>query len=194
MTNDVLAGGRRRPHRRAAGIALTCGALGLVVLAGCLRSNPGPAKDSAPPVQRTYPVLSDDNLIPEVPAEFAAGREVFDRSCAKCHQTTAAAAPGPDKGMPPNPDKGFAGPDKGPPGPDKGFGGPDKGFAGGFKGMGKAPNLGKVAANPEHTREWLRGYILNPQSKREKSRMPKFEGKLSDDDLNKLVDYLLILK
>lgn len=56
------------------------------------------------------------------------------------------------------------------------------------------PDLGKVGDDPAHTREWLIGYIRDPQAQDPLSKMPKFEGKLSEDDLSKLADFLLTLK
>src|SRR5205809_668810 len=59
----------------------------------------------------------------------------------------------------------------------------------------KGPDLGKVAAPPEHTREWILAYIRDPQSKKADSKMPKFGvDKLSDEDLGALADYLATLK
>jgi cbb3-type cytochrome oxidase cytochrome c subunit len=75
---------------------------------------------------------------------------------------------------------------KGPPG--------FKGGPGGFKGkMSKGPNLAKVGANPEHTRDWLIAYIRDPKAVNPKSRMPK-QANLSEDQLGALADYLGSLK
>jgi cbb3-type cytochrome oxidase cytochrome c subunit len=61
--------------------------------------------------------------------------------------------------------------------------------------MPRGPDLGKVGANPDHTVEWLVKFIRDPASVKERSRMPKFEtGKISDDDLNALAEYLASLK
>ncbi len=59
---------------------------------------------------------------------------------------------------------------------------------------GKAPNLAKVAANPEHTKDWLAEHIRDPKMHKPQLRMPKFAGKLSDADINTLADYLASLK
>ncbi len=56
------------------------------------------------------------------------------------------------------------------------------------------PDLAKVGADETHTREWLIGYIRSPKDQNPQSKMPPFEGKLSEDDLSKLADYLVTLK
>ena len=60
--------------------------------------------------------------------------------------------------------------------------------------MSRGPDLGKVGANPDHTVEWLVKFIKDPTSVKERSRMPKFEGKINDDDLTALAEYLASLK
>jgi hypothetical protein len=43
--------------------------------------------------------------------------------------------------------------------------------------------------------EWFIKFIKDPNSVKERSRgMPKFEGKISDDDLKTLAEYLASLK
>jgi mono/diheme cytochrome c family protein len=59
---------------------------------------------------------------------------------------------------------------------------------------GKGPSLAKVGGDPKHTKAWLSEHILNPKAHTEESRMPKFEGKIKDNDLKALVDYLASLK
>jgi hypothetical protein len=61
-------------------------------------------------------------------------------------------------------------------------------------GFSRGPDLAKVSADPKHTRAWLREHILDPQSQKPNSRMPKFASKLSDSDLEALLDYLASLK
>jgi mono/diheme cytochrome c family protein len=61
-------------------------------------------------------------------------------------------------------------------------------------GGGRGPNLSKVAARPEHTREWLIEHTKDPTVHNPRSRMPKFAGKIGDDDLAALGDYLASLK
>src|SRR5262249_19058794 len=98
---------------------------------------------------------------------------------------------GPGAGGPPPGGPGAGGPPPGGPGPG-GFG---PGGPGGPRGMmGRGPDLGKVGANPDHTVEWLVTFIKAPTAIKERSRMPKFEGKLSDEDLTALAEYLATLK
>jgi cbb3-type cytochrome oxidase cytochrome c subunit len=58
----------------------------------------------------------------------------------------------------------------------------------------RGPDLSKVAAESKHSRDWLAEHIKDPQQHKKESRMPKFGGRLSDDDLNAVVDYLASLK
>jgi mono/diheme cytochrome c family protein len=60
--------------------------------------------------------------------------------------------------------------------------------------MPRGPDLGKVGANPDHTVEWLIAFIKNPKASKPQSRMPGFEGKLSDDDIKTVAEYLASLK
>jgi mono/diheme cytochrome c family protein len=123
-------------------------------------------KDRDAPADSAAPGPNANPAAPPVPAQFVAARKTFDMNCAKCHSTDPAGG-------------GFPGGRKGP---------------GGFKGkMSKGPNLAKVGANPEHTRDWFIRYIRDPKSVNPKSRMPK-QGKLSESDLGALADYLGSLK
>jgi mono/diheme cytochrome c family protein len=61
-------------------------------------------------------------------------------------------------------------------------------------GAKRAPDLTHVGADSEHTTVWLADFIKNPSSKKPGSRMPPFEGKISDSDLKSLTDYLVSLK
>jgi cbb3-type cytochrome oxidase cytochrome c subunit len=56
------------------------------------------------------------------------------------------------------------------------------------------PDLGKVGNDPVHTVDWLTKYIRKPKSVDPDSTMPSFEGKLKDDDLRALAEYLKGLK
>jgi len=56
------------------------------------------------------------------------------------------------------------------------------------------PDLAKVGADPEHSVEWLMRYIRNPKSVKPKSRMPPFEGRITDENLKSLVEFLSALK
>jgi cbb3-type cytochrome oxidase cytochrome c subunit len=58
----------------------------------------------------------------------------------------------------------------------------------------KGPNLAKVGAEPTHTRDWIAEHIRNPKTHKEQSSMPKFAGKLKDEDILTLADYLASLK
>jgi cbb3-type cytochrome oxidase cytochrome c subunit len=59
---------------------------------------------------------------------------------------------------------------------------------------GKAPDLGKVGGDLAHTVDWLMAYIRNPKATKAGSKMPSFEGKIKDDDLRALAEYLASLK
>ena len=65
----------------------------------------------------------------------------------------------------------------------------------GAPGVGmKGPNLGKVGADPGHTVAWLTAYVRNPRAQKADSRMPSFEGRIKDNDLTALAEYLASLK
>lgn len=66
--------------------------------------------------------------------------------------------------------------------------------AGGPKGKMGGPNLSKLAADPAHTPDWLAEHVKNPQQHKPMSRMPKFEGKLSDEDIKSVVEFMSKLK
>jgi cytochrome c1 len=52
-----------------------------------------------------------------------------------------------------------------------------------------------VGAEPEHTVEWLAAFIRDPKSKKSEAKMPPFPAaKISDQDLQALVEYLASLK
>jgi predicted Zn finger-like uncharacterized protein len=56
------------------------------------------------------------------------------------------------------------------------------------------PSLAKVGADPTHTVDWLMEHVRNPKSHNPESRMPSFDGKINDDDLRMLAEYLASLK
>jgi Ca2+-binding EF-hand superfamily protein len=58
----------------------------------------------------------------------------------------------------------------------------------------KGPDLGNVGQDPAHTVAWFKAQIRSPKSHKPKARMPSFEGKINDDDLNALAEYLTSLK
>ena len=62
------------------------------------------------------------------------------------------------------------------------------------RGPGKGPDLGTVGRDPSHTIEWLMEQIRNPRAHRPDGRMPPYEGKIKDEDLDALAEYLASLK
>jgi mono/diheme cytochrome c family protein len=72
-----------------------------------------------------------------------------------------------------------------------GSGGPS---AGPGPGRGRGIDLGSVGRDPTHTVEWLMEHVRNPKAHRPDSRMPMFAGKINDEDLKALGEYLASLK
>jgi mono/diheme cytochrome c family protein len=64
----------------------------------------------------------------------------------------------------------------------------------GGQGGRMGPDLSHVGADPQHTTEWIAQHIKNPKSHNPGSRMPAFEGKIPDKDLQALAAYLASLK
>jgi mono/diheme cytochrome c family protein len=64
--------------------------------------------------------------------------------------------------------------------------------SGGPKGKMQGPEPSQLAG--DHDRDWLIAFVKDPQSQKPESRMPSIGGKLSEDDLNKVVEYVLSLK
>jgi cbb3-type cytochrome oxidase cytochrome c subunit len=60
--------------------------------------------------------------------------------------------------------------------------------------MARGPDLSHVGADPTHTSDWLIEHIRNPKAHKPDSRMPAFEGKISDEDLKAIAEYLASLK
>jgi mono/diheme cytochrome c family protein len=58
----------------------------------------------------------------------------------------------------------------------------------------RGPDLGNAGQDPDHTVDWFKAYIQNPKSKKPNARMPSFQGKIKDEDLTALADYLASLK
>jgi Ca2+-binding EF-hand superfamily protein len=56
----------------------------------------------------------------------------------------------------------------------------------------RGPDLGTVGVR--HNMDWLKSQIRQPKSHKKNARMPSFEGKIKDDDLDALVEYLASLK
>jgi mono/diheme cytochrome c family protein len=61
-------------------------------------------------------------------------------------------------------------------------------------GRGKAPDLARVGADPNHTVDWLEQHIRNPKAHNPGSRMPGYEGRIQPQDLRALAEYLASLK
>jgi mono/diheme cytochrome c family protein len=56
------------------------------------------------------------------------------------------------------------------------------------------PDLTHEGADSSHTAQWIADQIKNPKSHNPGSRMPPFEGRISDQDLQALSSYLAGLK
>lgn len=61
-------------------------------------------------------------------------------------------------------------------------------------GGGRGPDLTHVGADPSHTAAWIADQIKNPKSHNPASRMPAYQGRMSDPDIQTLSDYLAGLK
>ncbi len=62
------------------------------------------------------------------------------------------------------------------------------------QGNPRGRDLTHVGADPNHTSEWLIAHVKNPRAHNPNSPMPAFEGKISEQDLAALGDYLASLK
>jgi mono/diheme cytochrome c family protein len=62
------------------------------------------------------------------------------------------------------------------------------------EGSRSGPDLTHVGADPSHTADWIAAHIKNPKSHNPNSRMPAFEGRISDADLKTLSEYLAAQK
>jgi cytochrome c5 len=161
-------------------------------LAGCHKDVATENTNTAGPPRMSAGMPAAGKVFDADSEPHAAGKKVMVSSgCFRCHAVDGAkpagGAPGPGgPGGPPQ--AGRFGPG-GPGGPGGGpTGGPGRGRMG-------APDLAKVGADPEHTPDWLSQYILKPTSVKPDSKgMPAFEGKMSEDDLKALVEYLASLK
>jgi mono/diheme cytochrome c family protein len=162
------------------------------VVAGC-----GQNRSSAPSpaVAGSRPELVPPGEAWSETGPFAAGKKVMAAGgCGRCHTVNGvrpAARMGPMAGGPGGPKGGF--------GPPEGFkgGGPRPGnFGPGGPGKrpGRAPDLGHTAKDPAHTVDWFVQYVSNPTSLNAEARMPRFEGRISADDMHKLAEYLASLK
>lgn len=61
-------------------------------------------------------------------------------------------------------------------------------------GSSKGTDLRHIGSKPDRTIEWLAEYIRDPKSKRPDSRMPGFEGKLTDVEIRELAELLAAQK
>lgn len=61
-------------------------------------------------------------------------------------------------------------------------------------GSSKGPSLAHIGSEPNRTADWLADYIRDPQRKRPDAKMPKFEGKLTDEEIRSLAEYLAAMK
>ena len=59
---------------------------------------------------------------------------------------------------------------------------------------GKGPSLAHVAADPEHTAEWIAAHVRNPKAHEPSSKMPAFESKLKPEEIKSVAEYLATLK
>jgi len=53
---------------------------------------------------------------------------------------------------------------------------------------------GPVAHRREHDATWIAEHIRNPKAHKPNSRMPEFGGKLTDEEVKSLADYLVAMK
>src|SRR5438309_6346702 len=117
------------------------GVLALVLVMGCRKAAPVPTGNSGNPGR---PGGGQVGGATDVPAQFAAGRRVFEANCMKCHTTDGSTgAPG---GMPGG----------------TGGGGPGGGGPRGM--MNKGPDLARIGADPTHTPQWIMDHIRDPQT------------------------------
>lgn len=64
----------------------------------------------------------------------------------------------------------------------------------GGQGGRMGPDLTRVGTDASHTPQWLVAHIKNPRTHNPSSRMPAFEGRISDNELLALGAYLASLK
>ena len=64
----------------------------------------------------------------------------------------------------------------------------------GAGGSRNGPDLTHTGADPSHTAQWIADQIKNPKSHNPSSRMPGYEGRISDADLKTLSEYLAAQK
>jgi mono/diheme cytochrome c family protein len=154
-----------------------CLAVLLGLATGCSSDKPTGTMPPAPPLVGPGGVTSPQDVLAKLPGgdEFAAGKKVYaDNKCANCHKLGDTGGGG--GGMMAG---GLLAPAPGATGTPV-AGGPMA-----------APDLTKVGAMPERTRQWLTEHIRDAKKHKPQSRMPAFPtDKISDADLDKLVEYL----
>lgn len=158
--------------------------LGLAGLLGCQPASTPPAtQPTNATAGSSTPTVSAEEFEADS-GPFAGGKKVFvANNCFKCHAINGVR--GRVAGGPGGP---------GPGGPPPGPGGPPPGGGGFGPGGGRAPDLGKVGGDEEHSVAWLMEFIRNPKAKKANAKMPPFEGKIKDDDLRAMAEYLASLK
>jgi Cytochrome c len=166
-------------------------------IVGCHKTSPPTSSPGPPP----GPAMASAG--PGGQGEFdaesgphAAGKKALvANGCFRCHMVNGVRGPvggggPPMMGGPPGGDGG---------GPPMGGGGPPgpggRGGPGGPGGRPRAPDLGQVAKDPEHTADWIARFVRSPRAVKPDSKgMPNYEGKIQDSDLKALADYLVSLK
>jgi mono/diheme cytochrome c family protein len=151
--------------------ALGAPVLCVALLGGMLGCNQSAAPTGGTGAAVAPVAAASPSNAPEPTGPFAAGKKVFMTQCARCHSEGGSGSMM-VSGPPPDGKMKF-------------------GKMGGF---GRGPNLSHVAADAKHTRQWLSEFILDPQAQKPPSRMPKFAGKINEQDLGAVVDYLLTLQ
>ena len=61
-------------------------------------------------------------------------------------------------------------------------------------GSSKGPDLTHIGSKPDHTADWIASVIRDPKSVRPDAKMPKLEGKLKDEEIRTLAEYLAAQK
>jgi cytochrome c553 len=59
---------------------------------------------------------------------------------------------------------------------------------------GKGPDLAKVASQPQRDVEWFINQVNQPQKNKADTKMPPFAGKIKDEDMHALAEFLASLK
>lgn len=148
-------------------VAVACLAAALGLTLGCSSEKPGGNPPPPDPLVAPAGPASPQDVLNKLPGgdEFAGGKKVYaNNKCANCHKLGDTGG-GIMAGALANP----------PPGAP----------------VEPAPDLTKVGAAPEHTKQWLTEHIRDAKKHKQKSRMPAYPpDQLSDADLASLVEYL----